>query len=134
MGSSYQTPKDRDRSVRLARRVRAGVVAVGILGTMGFAGLAVSNSAHGVPTAAAATGSQLPSNAGQTASAHAGHAPPVLQPGLGGGSHATTSGSAHVPAGPGQSASSPSVQHGLAAGSSAISSGSGPSHASMRGS
>ena len=136
MATSYDTPDRRDRNVKISRRMRAGMISAAVLGSLGFAGYAASSTTHSPSVVAASSSPQVirwvHGDDGEdysTVQSSTSGAAPSLQPGLGGSSHATTSGS--------QVAVSPSGQVGKAAsnnGPVVLSPGSGTSHSSTHGS
>lgn len=110
--------------------MRAGVVGVGLLGSLGLAGFLASSPAHNQSVVAGAATPQVSGWAsGDDGSFREDGHGVVLQPGGSSGAHATTGGSVHVPSGgagqTGPVATSTAV---------ALSPGGGPVHGSTGGS
>lgn len=107
MNASAGSPQERDRKIRLARRMRAGVISAGVAGSLGLAGgIAVTATNHSTGHSTdSATGKDQASrqlsdddsddseSSGRSAPLGGTQAPPSLQQGLGGSSHGSTGGS-----------------------------------------
>jgi hypothetical protein len=125
MGTAQDASGRRDRNTRFSNRLRAGVIGVGILSSLGLAGFLASAQNHPVVTAAA---SAQPATwvSGDDGEQEGGRV--LLQPGTSGSAHAVTGGSTHVSSPAGQTGSVTSV-NGIG-----LSSGNGSSHATTGGS
>lgn len=100
------TPGNRDRNVRIVRRATTGLVTAGVLGSLGVAGAVALANGSGptqTGTTSAAQGSSAPASGDSFSQWQSGEReqddgagqapPPALQPGLGGSSHGSTTGS-----------------------------------------
>lgn len=125
MGTAQDASERRDRNTRFSNRLRAGVIGVGILSSLGLAGFLASAQNHPVVTAAA---SAQPATwvSGDDGEQEGGRV--LLQPGTSGSAHAVTGGSTHVSSPAGQTGSVTSVS------GTGLSSGNGSSHATTGGS
>ena len=125
MGTAQDASERRDRNTRFSNRLRAGVIGVGILSSLGLAGFLASAQNHPVVTAAA---SAQPATwvSGDDGEQEGGRV--LLQPGTSGSAHAVTGGSTHVSSPAGQTGSVTPV-NGIG-----LSSGNGSSHATTGGS